>query len=67
LYSAIGRRLRANGYDVLRGRTVVTRARKLTLVGYALALALLELPARWFSRAAPAELPTVRFSDVVRL
>jgi 15-cis-phytoene synthase len=67
LYSAIGRRIRANGYDVLRGRTVVTRARKLMLVGCALALALLELPARWLSRAAPAELPTVRFSDVVRL
>jgi len=67
LYSAIGRRIRANGYDVLRGRTVVTGARKLMLVGCALVLALLELPARWFSRAAPAQLPTVRFSDVVRL
>jgi 15-cis-phytoene synthase len=67
LYSAIGRRIRANGYDVLRGRAVVTRARKVLLVGCALLLALLELPGRWFSRAAPAELPTVRFSDVVRL
>jgi 15-cis-phytoene synthase len=67
VYSAIGRRIRANGYDVLRGRTVVTRVRKLVLVGCALGLALLELPARWLSRGVPAELPTVRFADVVRL
>jgi 15-cis-phytoene synthase len=67
VYSAIGRRIRANGYDLLRGRTVVTRARKLVLIGCALGLALLELPARFFSRAAPAELPRVRFTDVVRL
>jgi 15-cis-phytoene synthase len=67
VYSAIGRRIRANGYDVLRGRTVVTRVRKLVLVGCALGMALLELPARWLSRGAPAELPTVRFTDVIRL
>jgi hypothetical protein len=52
---------------VLRGRTVITRARKLLLVACAILLLLLELPARWLSRAVPAELPTLRFSDVVRL
>jgi 15-cis-phytoene synthase len=67
VYSAIGQGIRANGYDVLCRRTVVTRVRKLMLVGCALVLALLELPARWLSRATPAELPTVRFTDVVRL
>jgi hypothetical protein len=52
---------------VLRGRTVIGRVRKLVLVACATVLALLELPARWFSRGGAAELPTVRFSDVVRL
>lgn len=67
LYAAIGERIRQSGYDVLRGRTVVPRSQKLVLVARAVVLALLELPARWSSRAARAELPTVRFSDVVRL
>jgi phytoene synthase len=67
LYAAIGHRIHANGCDVLRGRTVIGRVRKLVLVTRAIVLALLELPARWFSRGVPAELPTVRFSDVVRL
>jgi 15-cis-phytoene synthase len=67
LYSAIGARIESMGWDVLAGRAVVSRVRKLLLVGRAFARAARggSVRRRRFRRAR-LDFP-VRFSDVVRL
>ncbi len=70
IYAAIGAKIRAGGYAVLRGRTVVSPARKLLLVLRAFGSALGELATRCLrlrQRTGSTELALVRFSDVVRL
>lgn len=63
VYAAIGRRLEAQGCDVLAGRAVVPLFRKLLLAGRAFVAGLFELPAG--ARAPSAPLAVLRFPDDV--
>lgn len=71
IYAAIGEEIRRRGYDVLSGRAVVPRRRKLVLAAWALLLGLSELPGRWLRAlrprpsAASALLPPLEFPDDV--
>ena len=63
VYAAIGRRLEAQGCDVLAGRAVVPLWRKLLLAGRALVFGLRELP--FGARSPSAKLSVLRFPDDV--
>jgi phytoene synthase len=57
VYAAIGTELARREHDVLRGRAVVSTARKLLHVARALGQTLLDVPRRLFTRAQPVPLP----------
>ena len=63
VYAAIGRRIEAQGCDVLAGRAVVPLWRKLLLAGRAFFAGLFELPLG--ARAPSAPLSVLRFPDDV--
>ena len=64
IYSAIGARIRQRHFDALSTRAVVPLTQKLLLVCKALRLTLCELPRRWLSSRAHAELNSVaRYPD----
>jgi phytoene synthase len=67
IYAAIGAEIARRGWDVLAGRAVVSRGRKLFHLAGAVAAGLAALPARLAAppSSPPAQLPAVRYPDDV--